>query len=166
MRTARYQGVGLMNKEDIEFVYEEAARVHKYNHLSMDREDFQQDCMEAALKAEKAVVRFPNTKGFIRSVVHFAKLSRLRKLMKHKKHLGSRVELGEQLVDKQTEHDLEMLDARMEAEYMLRTLYSNFEINLEDHVLLYHILFDDGFVMSSKEQRRLSRIRHRLGVKK
>lgn len=155
-----------MNREDLEFVYEEAARVHKYNRLSMDREDFQQDCMEAALKAEKAVVKFPNTKGFIRSVVHFTKLGRLRVLGKAKKYLGSRVELGEQVVDTQSERELEQLDARMEAEYLLRTLYDNYEINLADHALLMNILFDDSFVMSSKEQRRLSRIRHRLGVKK
>lgn len=155
-----------MNREDLEFVYEEAARVHKYNRLSMDREDFQQDCMEAALKAEKAVVKFPNTKGFIRSVVYFTKLGRLRVLGKAKKYLGSRVELGEQVVDTQSERELEQLDARMEAEYLLRTLYDNYEINLADHALLMNILFDDSFVMSSKEQRRLSRIRHRLGVKK
>jgi len=155
-----------MNKEDIEFVYEEAARVHKYNRLSMDREDFQQDCMEAALRAEKAVVKFPNRKGFIRSVVYFAKLSRLRSLGKVKRFLGMRVDLSEQLVDKQAEYEQELLDSHLEVEYILRTLYSNYEINLADHILLGHVLFDEGFVMSSKEQRRLSRIRHRLGVKK
>ena len=155
-----------MNREDLEFVYEEAARVHKYNRLLMDREDFQQDCMEAALKAEKAVVKFPNPKGFIRSVVHFTKLGRLRVLGKVKKYMGMRIELSEQVVDVQAERELELLDARMEAEYLLRTLYANYEINLADHALLMNILFDDSFVMSSKEQRRLSRIRHRLGVKK